>query len=247
MIRAVALALSLFVVAEATQAGPSVYNKGSSTIVLEDVITGGTLAPLTNFLIKQLAGGKRNGSIDMVINSPGGSVVAGFEFVSLMNALQAKGWTFRCYVYHVAASMAFQILNQCNERHTLNPAFLLWHRARVSLGMGGAGTSPMFRRAAEQLKTIDDAIMSDLTLKMGGADQEWISEHFEAETLHVGQSLHSVLPNYITTHSAISGIVEALQDKKLVRSATGFSIFGMFREGEIIYIWNKAVDSPGVH
>lgn len=234
------LVATMMMIGSSAFAGTSVYNKGATTIVLEDVITSGTIAPLAKYLNDQLAQDKSNGTIDMVINSPGGSVVAGFEFVGLMNALQDRGWNFRCYVYHVAASMAFQILNQCNERHTLNAAFLLWHRARVSLGgFGGtAMTGPQLRGQADQLKTIDDAIFSDLSDKMN-VDDKWIYRHFENETLHVGQSLHAALPEYITTHRAIDGIVHALNDTKLVRSAKQASFFDMFRSGEIVYMWNR--------
>ena len=53
--------------------------------------------------------------ITMGINSPGGSVHMGLEFIGEMKTLQSKGYKIKCYVRN-AYSMGFVILQFCDER-----------------------------------------------------------------------------------------------------------------------------------
>ena len=53
--------------------------------------------------------------ITMGINSPGGSVHMGLEFIGEMKTLQTKGYKIKCYVRN-AYSMGFVILQFCDER-----------------------------------------------------------------------------------------------------------------------------------
>jgi len=93
-------------------------------MVIDSVINNQSMKPLIDALTGLYGPHKGPKIVDLVLNSPGGSVVTGFEFLSLMSGLQEQGWTFRCTVYHVAASMAYQILNQCDQRQSLNNSFL---------------------------------------------------------------------------------------------------------------------------
>lgn len=239
MLRKLFLILSLLVTGSSAKA-----DMGDRRMVIDTVITGGTLAPLneymTGILSKNVKLAEGGNTIDLVINSPGGSVVAGFEFVSLMNALQDKGYKFNCYVYHVAASMAFQILLQCDERHTLNGAFLLWHRARVFIGgfEPAIFTAPVANTLSRQLQLVDDQIYADLRKKLTGADDAYTRWHFENETLHIGRALGDKLPGFIQSHAAIPQLIETLTDKKVIRTSKG-GFFDVMKPDEIIYQTTK--------
>lgn len=241
------LSLVMLFGATQVQASPSeVGSDGSKVMVIDTAISNGTMFPLINEL-RRMAVSKttpKSKTVDLVINSPGGSVVVGFEFLSLMSNLQDQGWKFRCSVYHVAASMAYQILNQCDERRALQNSFLLWHRARVFIGglFGQAMTAPLAATLSEDLAAIDQIIFSQLQSGMGdaGASDEYLSHHFEAETLHVAANLHAAVPKYLSVYSSIPGLLEALQDTKLTRTQAKGSFFDSVRFGEIIYIRDSA-------
>lgn len=239
------LIVSSLMFAGTVLAGPTVGGDGAQRAVIDGVISGPSMQPLDAFLgdaITAAAKGKaKSKTLDIVINSPGGSVVAGFEFLSLMAAAQDSGYNIRCFVYHVAASMAFQILLQCNERYTLDNAFLLWHRARIMMGgmFGSAVTGPQLAVLGRALQDTDAYIYSDLRSKLTGASDSYTRYHFENETLHLGKHLSQHLPDFITTAHSIPGLIPTLADTSVTRTAKqGF--FDKFAPGEIIYIWNQA-------
>ena len=66
------------------------------------------------------------------IQSPGGSVMAGLQFIQYM---KDSGKHFTC-IADFAASMAFVILQACNDRYVLSSSVLMQHQA--SFGMEGA-------------------------------------------------------------------------------------------------------------
>lgn len=214
-------------------------NSKSETIVLDGVITGQTIAPLTQYMNSILSGKKKRPlEINMVISSPGGSVTAGFLFLDRMKAVQKKGTVIKCYVAELAASMAFQILLQCDERVALETSFLLWHRARIQLGgMFGAPamTGPELYALGVQLKDLDNHIYGDVKKAFGrNTPDHYTRFHFERETLHTGSSLAKAVPHFLTVSPAVGGVMEALSNEKLTRSARAG--FFDFRNGELIYI-----------
>jgi ATP-dependent protease ClpP protease subunit len=74
--------------------------------------------------------------IDLVINSPGGSVVSGLVFLSAMKVAQSRGVKFRCVTTLMSASMAFFFLANCDERYAFENAYLLWHPISMTYGDG---------------------------------------------------------------------------------------------------------------
>lgn len=200
-------------------------------IVIDGVISRGNIDHLGEYLLET-----KKPFVDIVINSPGGDVVTGFNFIAMMQAAKANGKVLRCFVNRMAASMAFGILVHCDQRYALNSSFLLWHRARVFVGglFGTAMTAPIAGGLATQLSLLDSQIFSEAADALG-VDKGWVSYHFENETLHTGQSLSENVPDFITSLPSIPGLQEALKNEKLPRSqATG--MFGKFRPGQIIYI-----------
>lgn len=211
-------------------AGPEVHPE--NTIVIKGVIAGGNLDKLARTLMKA------EDYVDIVIDSPGGSVETGSRFINYMEAARRRGVTLNCFVPNLAASMAFGILVHCDNRYALSEAFLLWHRARVMLGgMGGSAmTAPQLMMVGRDLEALDDAILRETTAALG-MDPELVKYHFESETLHLGSNLERLAPSFITVVPSIPGLLEALHNDKLPHSEKP-NPFG-FLFGEIIYITER--------
>lgn len=65
--------------------------------------------------------------ITVIINSPGGEVVAGLDIVSQIRSLQRAGIEVRGHVMGDAASMAAVILAACSVRSATSLSRLMWH------------------------------------------------------------------------------------------------------------------------
>lgn len=211
-------------------------------IVIDGVISGQSMSAINTYLANLLTTGDvpDQHQLDIIISSPGGSVTAGFIFIDRLKALQSRGTNVRCFVADVAASMAFQIYLQCNERYALNTSFLLWHRARI-MGSDGPMTGPMMYALGVQLKQMDEHIWADVRSNMSSAPEQYLRFHFEHETLHTGMALSRAVPGFLTTSDSIPGLYEALlNDRVGVRTAQSLGLFGFLR-GELIYIWSRAL------
>lgn len=211
------------------------------TVAIDGVISNGNILKLAPVMDK-MAAAKPGAPIDIVINSPGGDVLTGFVFINVMEELKARGTPLRCFVPTIAASMAFQILVHCSERHVLDRAFLLWHRVRVVLGGGlfATGvplTAPQASELAKDLQETDDLILQEMVDAFGeDMEEDVIAYHFERETLHVGEQLSKALPTFITHHKAIPGLIGAILDPKTPRGPTDHK--SVFKLGTIVYIKN---------
>jgi ATP-dependent protease ClpP protease subunit len=158
------------------------------------------------------------GVVDMIIDSPGGRVDAGFQFIILMKQFQRAGGIIRCSVVSMAASMAYHIFLHCNERHALEESLLLWHRARVNVG-GFMGTPMTYNEAsalAVQLKQLDDHIFLDISRAMSGASDKFLRYHFERETMHVASVLSLSVPGFMIVHESIGNLLESILGKESV-------------------------------
>lgn len=70
--------------------------------------------------------------IILYICSPGGSVLAGNNFIQFMNYLRQTGKTFTC-IADQAASMAFGIFQECDNRYVTPTSILMQHQMSVGL------------------------------------------------------------------------------------------------------------------
>ena len=214
-----------------------------NTVIINQPIARGTMGPvyarMQEFITKSAPS-----SLNLIIDSPGGSVTAGFIFVSQMKALQGKGTKITCYVPGLAASMAFQILTQCDERIVLEESALLWHRARTQYM--GIITAPQAGQLARDLQAVDDYILATvMKVLVKDMSEEDIKYHFEVETLHIGSNLCNAVPHFCTSKSSVAGLLEALTNSDFT-STTSMSPFGdkarkTKSEDEIIYILPKIV------
>lgn len=205
------------------------------TIVIEGVIARGNLDKLGDVLVR-VSNVPSPAPVDLIINSPGGEIITGNLFISKMEAAKANGLVIRCFVPHVAASMAFSIYMHCSERYALRNALLLWHRARMYVGglFGAPLTGPQAKYMGEELLKTDSLILRDLFGTIDMSEEE-IRYHFENETLHNALLLHEAAPHFVTPFTYIKGLFEALSNKKLLRNEQP-SMFGIYKDGDIIYI-----------
>jgi ATP-dependent protease ClpP protease subunit len=88
--------------------------------------------------------------ITMGINSPGGSVHMGLEFIGEMKTLQAKGYKIKCYVRN-AYSMGFVILQFCNERIGAPTSTYMHHLTSVN----GKRPDKRTKKNAKLFKALD--------------------------------------------------------------------------------------------
>lgn len=208
------------------------------TVTINGMIGNSNILRFTPALMKMSENTTK--PINLIINSPGGDVITGFLFINVMEELKAKGIHLRCFVPGLAASMAFQILVHCSERHTLDRAVLLWHRVRVILGGGlfsggTAVTAPSARELAVDLQALDDIIFRELNDSELGDElgSDVVQYHLERETMHVGSTLGALAPGFITSHAAIPGLLETLVSPT---QAQGVQERMQFKPGQIIYL-----------
>lgn len=132
--------------------------------------------------------------IDVVIDSPGGSVSHGLYFIQAMKAVQAKGIVIRCVVPRFAASMAYTIFTQCSERYTLPYAQLLFHAPRIS------GTFLITPRTAVQLANglaqVEKTLLNLIIPVMGVTAESgrWFAVSYHEERMFVAGELLAESP-----------------------------------------------------
>jgi len=139
---------------------------------------------------------KSSEPVYIIIDSPGGSVLAGLRFIQIMDRAKAKGVEIRCIVEGMAASMAMHIFGNCSTRYAFETSLLLWHPAYVYVR--GA---PITTKEAERLKTqlilltqlLEKRLRDALALPREVYDEYYYNEYFVA-----GHSLNSMSPNFMT-------------------------------------------------
>jgi ATP-dependent Clp protease protease subunit len=114
--------------------------------------------------IKQLAEWERSSkkplTVELVINSPGGSVFDGFALIDYICGMQARGHTINTIAYGMAASMGGVILQVGNKRSIGSNALLLIHEAQFS-AFGSFG------KVEDQVKMVE--LMHDRILALFAA------------------------------------------------------------------------------
>lgn len=224
--------------------GPAYAEKftADDTIVIGREITGSTMQPVLGKVLSIALDKKVLPNLNIIISSPGGSVHAGFMFISTLRDVKARGTKLTCYVVGVAASMAFHILTHCDKRVVLTDSFLLWHRARVMINEPITG--PLADNIAKDLAAIDHIILSAVLTTVGKEmDEGEVVRHFEVETAHVGSNLCSQAPKFCTAVPHVQGLFAALLGKDIVHAEAPFNPFG--KRLEMLYIWSQALTGTG--
>jgi len=121
------------------------------------------------------ASAKSREPIHVIINSPGGMILAGYQIIQAMNIARNRGSEVVCVVATMAASMAFQLLPHCDRRYALKKSLLLFHPAHVSLQ--GSINADEALSIAEDLRRMDRAANYEIKSMMGVPSDEWFDFH----------------------------------------------------------------------
>jgi|GEM_PF-4966917 len=115
-------------------------------------------------LIEELDSAVKAGakSITLKINSPGGSVFAGFELVRKMEEL---GVPVHCKVDGAVASMAVYVLESCTTRTMTKRSFMMLHGPGAYGEMGGQAHE--FANMAEFLRILQAAYVAHIADRVG--------------------------------------------------------------------------------
>lgn len=167
------------------------------TVFIAGAIDGNVLAAAN--AIEQLST-KSTKPIYIVLNSPGGNVIAGIQVLSAISAARTRGATIKCVVPMMAASMAFIILAACDERYAFPNSLLLWHPVRTS----GSMSSKEAEQVAEDIARLERPLVQAL-IKSLNIDEETFYKHYYHETLWTGASLAEVAPSFLTLVQDIRG------------------------------------------
>ena len=101
--------------------------------------------------------------IDVAINSGGGGVHIGLEFVEEMKAIKAKGYKLNCYVRN-AYSMGFIILQYCDKRIGSENSTYMHHLVQV--GYGRPARTEKNKKLFKALDFFDKLVLDEISKKM---------------------------------------------------------------------------------
>lgn len=123
-------------------------------------------------------------SLQIYINSPGGVIRYGVRFLSVMHRAQYRGIHVQCVVGNMAASMAFIILSQCDERVALRTSLLLFHPPRLAIpAFGVVQILPdRARMLADALSRVEAKINPMVRKSMGMSKAKYY-KHYHRETM----------------------------------------------------------------
>lgn len=158
--------------------------KSDRTFYVTGPIDRGALA-IANGIERASVAGKE--TIHLVINSPGGVVLVGFQITQAMDIARERGVKVVCVVGVLAASMAFQLLPHCDERYALKKSLLLFHPARVLVN--GPLTATDALTVGHELQKLDRKADKENSQMMGVSKPEWLEKHNRNETLWTAEDL----------------------------------------------------------
>jgi len=139
----------------------------------------------------------------MLINSPGGGVLAGLQIINIMNIVKQRGTTIHCVVPMIAMSMAFQIFAECDKRYVFDYSMLLWHPIRVQ--MQGYLTPRDAVRLAKNMR-LYEKVMVDQLIKTMVIEKKLFYYHYYEETIHLGVNLKTLVPTFLEVIVDIKGV-----------------------------------------
>ena len=103
-------------------------------------------------------------TIDVAINSGGGGVHLGLEFIEEMKSLKSKGYKFNCYVRN-AYSMGFIILQYCDKRIGSENSTYMHHLVQV--GWGRPERTERNKKLFKALDFFDKLVLDEIAKRMG--------------------------------------------------------------------------------
>jgi ATP-dependent protease ClpP protease subunit len=141
--------------------------------------------------------------IYILIDSPGGSVLAGIKFIQMMDRLKSEGIEIHCSVYGMAASMAMHIFGNCSHRYAFETSLLLWHPAYIFL-RGHPVTEKEAKRLGTQLKFLTEILEKRLRKELALPDEVY-DDYYYNEYFVSGGHLNSISPKFMKLIDNVKG------------------------------------------
>lgn len=138
--------------------------------------------------------------ITIVIDSNGGSVIAGLEFYRAMDRVKSRGVELRCVVVGHAMSMAMHILGNCSTRYALPTSLLMWHPAYVSGYM--KLDEDKAKRYGDQLKLLTRYLERRLRRALR-LRRSVYRKHYKGEYIMLAADLKRLTPKFLTVISDV--------------------------------------------
>lgn len=146
--------------------GKTLHIQDKQTIKLDGEIRESTAFQFIDE-VKTLA--EKEKQINIIMHSPGGSIVFGMLMLKEIHRAQARNVKIVCIVDGFSMSMAFVLLSECDSRYAVRDSLLLWHPGRMRLM--GVYTEGMLNVSAEQLKIFDEYINKMIRPKLKVSDR----------------------------------------------------------------------------
>jgi ATP-dependent protease ClpP protease subunit len=151
-----------------------------------------SILPAADAVVKLAA--ESTSPIYVLINSGGGDVLAGLQFVSAIKAAQSLGVRVRCFVPNIAMSMAFVILSECSERYALKYSLLLFHPMRISL-MGSYKADDL-ADFSNGLSLLEEPLIRTMIRKTG-LPRAMFLRNYKAETIWTAETFKLFSPKFL--------------------------------------------------
>lgn len=218
LVLAIALtSISTISIAAPTFHVPEEARKEGRYLEVIDVITDSLIEAVAKPIHKI----KDNAVVYVLINSPGGSVSSGLTVMDAMSVAQDRGIRFKCLTGVMAASMAFAILAQCDERYTLPGTRLMFHPISTS---GRERTRVLVVTKAAVVE-VEDRLMRFLQKALGMAWKEF-EANYMAETVWTGSIIAKHAPYFISPVVSVRGVPNLFFTGKP-------AIYNLFQEADI--------------
>lgn len=176
----------------------SVDNKRLVRVVGE--IDGGILRSASQVL--SLADDNKE-PIYVMLNSFGGSIYPGLQFVQAIEIAKSRGIVIKCFVTNTAMSMAFYILTYCSERYAFENSLLLWHPAKA--GLMGSFDQQTLRAISKDLARLENPMIENMLTRTGIARKTFMY-HYKNETVWVSPALNVLAPGFLTVVTDVPGV-----------------------------------------
>lgn len=194
------LITTLLVLASATAYGKTLNVNPDRTIVINKAIRGDILDE-TNQLMA-LAGQSKK-PIYILINSPGGSVFPGLQFITAMSIAKHRGISVRCVVPFMAASMGFQFYVNCSKRYAFKNSMLLWHPMKLSGAKGLAASDLLYQ--GSRITQLERPLIEDI-MKALKITPKVFKHHYKHETMWTASQLQRLSPEFLIIINDVKGV-----------------------------------------
>ena len=138
--------------------------------------------------------------IDVAINSGGGSVHLGLEFIEEIKSLKAKGYKINCWVRN-AYSMGFIILQYCDHRIGSENSTYMHHLVQV--GYGRPKRTENNKKLFKALDFFDNLVLDEISKRMGVDPKKFFEIYKDDKWWDAKEALKSNIIDEIKSFSLV--------------------------------------------